>query len=77
MKVSWWQTGLHVEPENPEEHRALALIDDSVRKTSIGEENRLARESSDISGALKEIDKLSVRDSQTVGVSPPSDLGDQ
>jgi hypothetical protein len=26
MKVFWWQTGLHVEPENSEEFEALRIV---------------------------------------------------
>lgn len=35
MKIFWWQLGLHFEPETPEENKALCLLFDSARVTSI------------------------------------------
>jgi hypothetical protein len=35
MKAFWWQDGLHFEPETKEERKALALLLDSFRVTSI------------------------------------------
>jgi hypothetical protein len=77
MKVFWLNGGLHAEPESTEEHAALSVIYRSVRKTSLAEETRIARESSDISGLLDELNKLSVRDSQIVPVSASSDFGNE
>jgi hypothetical protein len=35
MKVFWWQLGLHLEPETVEETKALRLLVDNVRFSSI------------------------------------------
>ena len=36
MKIFWWQGGLHAQPETPEERKALAMLVDNARITSIG-----------------------------------------
>jgi hypothetical protein len=35
MKVFWWQGGLHAEPETKEEQKALVLLLDSMKLTSM------------------------------------------
>jgi len=35
MKVFWWELGLHIEPESSEESKALHLLWNNVRCTSI------------------------------------------
>lgn len=35
MKVFWWQGGLHAEPETAEEGKAMRLLYDSIKRTSI------------------------------------------
>jgi hypothetical protein len=34
MKVFWWQVGLHIEPENDDERKALILLYDSLKLES-------------------------------------------
>lgn len=77
MKVFWLDGGLHAEPESTEEHNALSLIYHAVRRTSLTEETQIARESSDVSGLLEELNKLSIRDSQIVPMSASGDFGNQ
>ncbi len=36
MKIFWWQLGVHLEPETPEENKALRLLVNNARSTSIG-----------------------------------------
>lgn len=38
MKVYWWQSGLHIEPENEKEFEALNLLAVSLNLIQIGEE---------------------------------------
>jgi hypothetical protein len=77
MKVFWLNGGLHAEPESTEEHAALSLIYRSVRKTSLAEETRIARESSDVPGLLEQLNKFSVSDSEIVPMSASKDFGNQ
>ena len=50
MKAFWWQGGIHLEPETPEEGRAMRLLYDSVKRTSIGAEGKSSEPKSIDSG---------------------------
>jgi len=36
MKIFWWQLGLHLEPETSEESKALRLLVNNAKLTTIG-----------------------------------------
>jgi hypothetical protein len=38
MKVFWWQGGIHVEPETPEEAKAMRTLYDAAKRSSIAAE---------------------------------------
>ena len=58
MKVFWWQGGLHAEPETREERAALKTLWEGIRKTSLAEENRVAREESVVAGVPEHLPEL-------------------
>ena len=35
MKCFWWQGGIHIEPESAEEGKAMRLLYDAAKRTSI------------------------------------------
>ena len=72
MKVFWWQGGLHAEPETREEGAALKTLWQGIRKTSLAEESRLARESDP--GVLQKLTEGVVQNSQSLPVSSSSHL---
>lgn len=37
MKVFWWQTGLHIEPENKKEFQALLTLSESLNLVDVGQ----------------------------------------
>jgi hypothetical protein len=66
MKVYWLNGSLTAKPETPEEHRALNLLYQGARRTTLAEETRIAQESADISGTLEELSKMRLRETQMV-----------
>ncbi len=44
MRIFWWQGGLHAEPENDDERKALALIYEASRKTDLASESSGGKE---------------------------------
>ena len=38
MKIFWWQGGLHVEPENDDERKALLTLSNTLDGVDLGQE---------------------------------------
>ena len=82
MKVFWWQGGLHAEPETPEEGRAMQLLFENCKRSSIaadGEAGAKAAKGQSFltSSALQQLSESNVANEQFIPIGVFSNLLDK